>query len=163
MSGGGAFVCSRIVLSRFMVVRPTNVPCSARAVVASTARNSSVRVLRLFSDTRSQGGEGAGRGDPNGTTTTSYDGASYSSGDSRFSSMQTTRRSTTAAPTEGYVSPYEKLFERMHANAPTILGTTDEYLEFEKQRLSKKLECGMPEHVLRYVTRSWGRVSREHS
>jgi hypothetical protein len=142
----GAIACSRLVLSRFMLLRPTSVPCST-AVTKTAARNKATE-LRSFS--QSVTGTQVG-GDQDDKTT-------YSSASKR---SPQTRRSTAAAPTEGYVSPYEKLFERMHTNAPTILGTTDEYLEWEKERRSKKLECGMPEHVLRFTTRSWGRVRVE--
>ena len=57
------------------------------------------------------------------------------------------------------MSPFQDLFERMHANGPTIMGTTDEYVEFEKQYYGKKLECGMQECMLRFHTQSWGKVS----
>ena len=50
--------------------------------------------------------------------------------------------------------------DRMYANGPTLLGTTDEVLALEKkiQENSPKLECGIPESELRFVVTSWGRV-----
>lgn len=66
-----------------------------------------------------------------------------------------------AATIDGtYVSPFQDIFDRMYSNGPTTLGTTDEYVEFQKERAKhqKILQCGIPEHLLRFTTTSFGRT-----
>jgi hypothetical protein len=68
--------------------------------------------------------------------------------------------SSTSATLGAYESPFQDLFDRMHSNGPTTLGTTEEYLEFEKERAKhqKMLQCGIPESKLRFTTTSFGRT-----
>ena len=83
-----------------------------------------------------------------------------SSTSSLDNNASSTSSSAATADGGGYVSPLQDLFDRMHANGPTTLGTTDEYVEFEKEleRRSKKLECGIPQTALRFYSSSWGRT-----
>lgn len=59
-----------------------------------------------------------------------------------------------------YESPFQDLFDRMHANGPTALGTTEEYLTFEKDmaKHERVLQCGIPERHLRFTATSFGRT-----
>jgi Mitochondrial ribosomal subunit protein len=57
-----------------------------------------------------------------------------------------------------YVSPMKDLFDQMHANGPTTLGTTDEWVDFDLRMAAKTLHCGIPERALRFTCRSWGRT-----
>jgi Mitochondrial ribosomal subunit protein len=59
-----------------------------------------------------------------------------------------------------YVSPYQELLDRMHADGPTTLGTTPELFEFERKRVQnqKTLTCGILESNLRFTTTSFGRT-----
>jgi Mitochondrial ribosomal subunit protein len=59
-----------------------------------------------------------------------------------------------------YVSPYQELLDRMHADGPTTLGTTQELLEFERMREQNQraLKCGILECNLRFTTTSFGRT-----
>jgi hypothetical protein len=67
---------------------------------------------------------------------------------------------TTAVGSSAYVSPYQLIFDRMHANGPTTLGTTPELLELERQHrtLQRKLSCGILESDLRFASTSFGRT-----
>jgi hypothetical protein len=60
----------------------------------------------------------------------------------------------------GYVSPFQDLFDRMHENGPTSLGTTEEIVRFEREfeKNQKYLQCGIPEKVLRFTTTCYGRT-----
>jgi hypothetical protein len=59
-----------------------------------------------------------------------------------------------------YESPLQEIFDRMKANGPTALGTTQEILDIEKafEMHQKKLECGIPEKALRFTSTSYGRT-----
>jgi Mitochondrial ribosomal subunit protein len=59
-----------------------------------------------------------------------------------------------------YVSPFQELLDRMHADGPTTLGTTPELLEFERKRAQNQrtLKCGILENNLRFTTTSFGRT-----
>jgi Mitochondrial ribosomal subunit protein len=67
---------------------------------------------------------------------------------------------TISGTSDAYVSPFQDLFDRMHADGPTTMGTTDEFLQFEKEMVKhqKILECGIPESFLRFTTTSFGRT-----
>jgi hypothetical protein len=91
---------------------------------------------------------------------TTTEGISSASSDATSSDFQQSRAAYHQSEEEAlqYVSPYQDLFDRMHKNGPTTLGTTEEYLEFEKNQPVKKMQCGMAEHVLRFTTTSYGRT-----
>lgn len=60
-----------------------------------------------------------------------------------------------------YVSPYQELFDAMHANLSTATNglTEEEELELERnQPPVKRMQCGIPEHVLRFSTASYSRT-----
>jgi hypothetical protein len=75
-----------------------------------------------------------------------------------FSSAVSTRDDTISGG--GYVSPFQDIFDRMHENGPTSLGTTDEIVRFEREweKNKKYLKCGIPEEVLRFTTTCYGRT-----
>ena len=142
--------------SRFTLRPSNNIPC---APAAEGAAASSIG-RRSFSDsTTSRSTLGGGNAYGAATTAGPYSNRNSSGEADAAAAGARLARSAAAAPPGGYVSPFQDLFERMHANGPTIMGTTDEYVEFEKQYYGKKLECGMQECMLRFHTQSWGKVS----
>jgi Mitochondrial ribosomal subunit protein len=68
--------------------------------------------------------------------------------------------SSTGAGGGYYESPLQEIFDRMKANGPTALGTTQDILDIEKafEMHQKKLECGIPENALRFSSTSYGRT-----
>lgn len=70
------------------------------------------------------------------------------------------REDTNISTTGAYESPLHDLFDRMHSDGPTALGTTDKdlQLEIEMAKNEKLLQCGIPERVLRFTATSLGRT-----
>lgn len=65
-----------------------------------------------------------------------------------------------SSDSQHYVSPFQEIFERMQVNGPTALGTTQEIIDMEKAyaKNQKKLQCGIPENVLRFSSTAYGRT-----
>lgn len=77
---------------------------------------------------------------------------------------QISRRFSAAAigssDSQSYVSPFQDIFDRMKTNGATALGTTQDIVEIENayEMNHKKLECGIPENVLRFSSTAYGRT-----
>ena len=89
-----------------------------------------------------------------------YVGTIPRSADSHRLAHQISRRFNSAAIENSDISPFQDIFHRMKANGPTALGTTQDIVEMENayEMSQKKLECGIPENVLRFSSTAYGRT-----
>lgn len=71
------------------------------------------------------------------------------------STTASTSSSSSSSSTSSYVSPFQEIFDTIQ-EGKTFLGTT----EFHPPHI-KLLKCGIPEHVLRFKTTTYGRLLEE--